>query len=144
MKYFKDQAGKVYGYDDADKLQRPLIDKATAAGWVDVTANWPPAKTLAQLAAAKQAAMELVIQRQLDGLARAWGYDSIISAASYSASAVPRFREEAAALVAWRDAVWVYSGALLADVLAGKVAAPADDAALIAGLPVQPARPVVA
>lgn len=61
----------------------------------------------------------LRIQNMLDSFARTRGYDSIISAASYTASAVPQFAAEAARCVALRDQVWAACYAIMADVQAG-------------------------
>lgn len=36
-----------------------------------------------------------------------YGYDSIVSACSYSTSAVPRFNREGNAFGEWRDALWI-------------------------------------
>jgi hypothetical protein len=55
MKYFRSGA-TVFGYDTADPAQAALIAAATAAGWTDVTASWPPAPTAAQIAMTAYAA----------------------------------------------------------------------------------------
>lgn len=50
MEYYQDPATQeVYGYDPA--TQQDLINAAIAAGWVNVTANWPPPPTDAELMA---------------------------------------------------------------------------------------------
>jgi len=36
---------QVFGYDDSDANQAPLITAAKAANWSDVTASWPPPVT---------------------------------------------------------------------------------------------------
>ena len=64
------------------------------------------------------------------------GYDSLMSCASYSASSNPTFAAEAAAAIAWRDAVWTYCYAELAKVEAGQRAIPASAAEFIDELPV--------
>lgn len=54
-----------------------------------------------------------IVQKAIDGV-QAWidrtaqqnGYDGAVSCASYAASSVTRWRQDAAALIAWRDAVW--------------------------------------
>ena len=43
------------------------------------------------------------------------GYDDIVSCASYANSPTPKFKAEALAAIAWRDAVWASAYALLAD-----------------------------
>lgn len=50
------------------------------------------------------------IQGLLDSQAQEWGYDSMLSLATYRDSAVPQFAAEARAGLAWRDAVWAYAG----------------------------------
>lgn len=46
------------------------------------------------------------IQAWLDSTAAQNGYDGAVSCASYATSSVARWRQDAAALMAWRDAVW--------------------------------------
>lgn len=89
-----------------------------------------PAPDLAQLIALYQSA----IQRHIDATARARDYDNGVLAASYVASTITLWAAEAQAFVAWRDAVWVHSLALLADVMGGQEAPPAV-ADVVAGLP---------
>jgi hypothetical protein len=60
------------------------------------------------------------VQEHVDATARGRGYDSGVSLASYADSAVPIWAAEAAAFVAWRDAVWVYAYAELAKVRNGE------------------------
>lgn len=45
MRYFQN-AGKTYGYDDAEQIS--LIDAAIASQWTEVTGSWPPAPTAAE------------------------------------------------------------------------------------------------
>lgn len=48
MRLFKNPANNdVYGYDTTD--QQNFIDSAIAAGWQEVTGNWPPSPTEDQL-----------------------------------------------------------------------------------------------
>ncbi|MCW0458960.1 hypothetical protein NB717_000028 [Xanthomonas sacchari] len=51
----------------------------------------------------------------LDEVARSRGYDSIVSCASYAASTNEQFKAEAAAAIAWRDAVYAKGYELLAN-----------------------------
>lgn len=46
------------------------------------------------------------VQAWMEGVVRANGYDSVISCASYASSTVAQWRNDALALIAWRDAVW--------------------------------------
>lgn len=53
------------------------------------------------------------IQAHVDMTAQARNYDSGLTCASYVGSTNPEWAQEAAAFVAWRDAVWVYAFAEL-------------------------------
>lgn len=48
------------------------------------------------------------VQNHMDATAQTRDYDSIASACSYGLSTVDKFRNEAIACIAWRDAVWSY------------------------------------
>ena len=61
-----------------------------------------PAPTFAEVV---QALMPGV-QAWMEGVVRANGYDSVISCASYANSGVEQWRNDALAVIAWRDAVW--------------------------------------
>lgn len=81
-----------------------MLAEATAGGGTIV--SWEsPAPTLDAYRAA--------IQQHIDQAARARSYDSGGALAGYVASTVPQWAAEAAAFVAWRDAVWVYAYAEL-------------------------------
>lgn len=76
------------------------------------------------------------VQGQLDAIARAYGYDGIVSAVSYADEpAVPRFQREGLALRAWRSLVWAACYELLAEVQSGDRGEPTWDEVL-AALPV--------
>lgn len=78
-----------------------------------------------------------LIQRRLDTWAQSYGYDGILSMATYAASKVPRFAREGQAAVALRDDTWAAAGQVLADVQGGARSVPtADD--LDAALPALP------
>lgn len=64
-------------------------------------------------------------QQRLDTFAQTRGYDGILSACTYAASAVPRFSAEGQCAVAARDATWAALYTLLADVQAGVTPMPA-------------------
>lgn len=74
------------------------------------------------------------LQVKLDSYAQSWGYDSIVSAASYSASTNTKFKNEAGALIAWRDSVWTWAESL--------TTMPASIDALITAMPAAPTRPI--
>lgn len=99
----------------------------TVANGTPVDIGGPmPAMTATDYAAA--------IQAHVDAKARSRGYSDGVTLASYTASTNTAWAAEAAAFVAWRDAVWVAALATLAGVEAGRTPPPAV-ADLIAGLP---------
>lgn len=71
------------------------------------------------------------VQAHVDGTAIARLYDSGVSLASYTDSTNPTWADEAAAFIAWRDAVWTQVYALWAE-LPNPLPTPE---ALIASLP---------
>jgi hypothetical protein len=101
------------------------------------TATPVPGPTQSQLIASYEAA----IQVALDTYAQSWGYDSIVSAASYATSTNTKFAAEAAALISWRDEVWAWAEAYEAQVVAGTVTIPTNSAGLSAAMPPAPTRP---
>lgn len=100
-------------------------------------ASQTPVPTQAEVIATYSAALQGV----LDSYAQSWGYDSIVSAASYAASTVDKFKNEAAALIGWRDATWSWAESFEAQVEAGTATLPTDVTAFLALMPAQPARP---
>ncbi|MBL8578078.1 MAG: hypothetical protein JNK47_12690 [Mesorhizobium sp.] len=87
----------------------------------------PPVPHLADYQAA--------ITAHLDAAAQSRRYDGSISIASYLGSTNPQWAEEAAAFVAWRDAVWVYAYAELDKAMNGQREAP-PIAGFVSELPV--------
>lgn len=68
----------------------------------EIFAIEPPSPTLADAAAVLSAA----VQAWLDATAQANGYDSLFTCISYLNSSVQQYADDAAAALAWRDAVW--------------------------------------
>lgn len=66
----------------------------------------------------------IAVQALLDSKACERNYDGILSACTYATSANAKFAAEGKACIAWRDACWSYCYQALADVQAGKRAAP--------------------
>lgn len=62
-----------------------------------------PGPTFAEI----MAAVTPGVQRWMDQTAQQKGYDNVVSCATYATSGVPEFAADAAAIIAWRDAVWV-------------------------------------
>jgi hypothetical protein len=87
----------------------------------------PPPPTPEQM----QAGYTAAIEAHVEATARARGYTSAVSCATYAASTVPAWQAEGAAFVAWRDDVWTAALAMLAAVQAGG----AIPESPIAGLP---------
>lgn len=77
---------------------------------------------------------EAAIQAHVDATARAKSYADGTSLASYAASTVAAWANEAAAFIAWRDSVWVYVYGELAKVQSGQRAQPSV-ASFVAELP---------
>ena len=77
-----------------------------------------------------QNAITSSVQRLLDTTARTHNYDSMISLCSYVASTNAKFKAEAIAGAAWRDAVWAKCYDILAQVQAGTIPIPSVDGLL--------------
>lgn len=75
------------------------------------------AMKVAQAQAALVEQFKSAIQDHIDATAAARNYTDGVSLASYVASTVPSWAAEAAAFVAWRDAVWAYAYAEMDRVL---------------------------
>ena len=102
----------------ADESGRPILQD-------------PPPPTAEQIVAQYTAA----VQKRLDDFARTRGYDGILSAATYAASTVPKFKAEGQYCVEARDATWAKCYEVLAAVEAGSRPMPTLDE-LLAELPV--------
>ena len=74
------------------------------------------------------------IDAEVESTARGRGYNGAAHMAGYVTSTVPRWAEEAAAFIVWRDMVWLSVFATLNLVEAGKEAVPTLEK-LVAGLP---------
>ena len=105
-----------------------------------IEAHWTPARVAtweAELAALNVALTvddyAGVIQSHLDAKARERQYDSILSAITYRDDPNPQFSAEAAALFAWRSAVWTAAQGMLAGLETGGAPPAVED--VIAALP---------
>jgi enamine deaminase RidA (YjgF/YER057c/UK114 family) len=131
MAYFIDPStGANYWYaDDGSQtaFMKPGLVAATAAQVEAITNPPPPAPVEADFVAAAQNLM--------DTGAQSLGYDNILSLASYLNSSNATFKAQAAAGIAWRDAVWTEGYTILAAIKAGTTTAPATTAAFVALLP---------
>jgi len=73
----------------------------------------------------------------MDAKAQAYGYDSILSAASYATSSNAVWQSQGSAFLKWRDDVWSFGLTVLSAEKAGKNTITTGEA-LIAALPVFP------
>lgn len=107
-----------------------------ATGWSLVDDEGEPRRvwTLADVTLPTLNDYRSAIQARIDTTAGERGYDSGVTCASYVGSTNSTWAAEAAALVAWRDAVWSYAYAEMARVQAGERGQPAI-AAFLAELP---------
>lgn len=80
--------------------------------------------------AALVAAVQTAVDDHVEAVARAKGYNGAAHLASYVASTVKAWADEAAAFVAWRDAVWL---AVINGMESGQM--PASPAEIVAALP---------
>ncbi|WP_424682905.1 hypothetical protein [Frateuria sp. YIM B11624] len=73
---------------------------------VDGVLSPPGAPSLSEVLATAAAALMGDVQAWLDETARGNGYDSLFTCISYLSSSVQQYANDAAAALAWRDAVW--------------------------------------
>jgi hypothetical protein len=106
----------------------------------DVLAEENYSATLPLALAPTAAECIVAIQEVLDSVARAWGYDSLLSAASYLNSTVVQFKADALALTSWRDASWQWAYAEQAGIGAGTQTSPKTLTAFITDMPTAPTR----
>lgn len=90
-----------------------------------------PVPTLADVAAALTAD----VQAWLDTTAQGNGYDSLASCISYLNSSIAQYADDAAAAMAWRDAVWPACFQWQQDAIANPPATFPTSAQVIAQLP---------
>lgn len=130
MKYYKDDQGKVFGYDstEAKEASNPGLTPLSSEE-INGVLN-PPLTQEDHIAN-----MSAAIQGHLDATAQSRKYDTILSLVSYAGSPTVKFNDEGTAGVVWRDAVWSYGEQVVADVLAGEREAPTA-AELISELPI--------
>ena len=142
--YWNGSSGWIDNVDSTRDRIEELPDWANLALSVYEAKANPPAEVLTpeQIQEKTIESYKEAAQSQLDSLAQSWGYDSMISAASYANSTNAQFKAESLALIAWRDDVWTAAYVLLANVQAGKKSAPKTVDAFLNQLPAAPNRPV--
>jgi hypothetical protein len=102
------------------------IDAITSAQAI-IDAWMSPDAQMARSSSAAANAMADVVQAHLDARAGERGYSSIFAACSYEASAVPAWKAEALACIAWRDAVWLMALSVMDECQRGARAVPTED-----------------
>jgi len=108
--------------DDMANRHRQMIAEWEAEGNA-IEPYVPPPPTLEDY--------RIAIQAHVDATAQERQYDSGVSCASYVNSTVQQWAAEAAAFVAWRDAVWAYAFTELDKVLNGQRPQPTIDEFLL-------------
>ncbi len=123
--------GTVVQYQPPAPANSPLVFytwDATLQRWI----GFPTALAQQQ---AVESQIVAAVQRRLDAFAQTRNYDSILSAATYATSTVPKFAAEGQAAVRSRDSTWSAMYAILAAVQSGTHAMPASYADIEAELP---------
>jgi hypothetical protein len=118
------------------------LEGDTYAGldWLDGEQAKPTeAETTAKLtelqAVAEMDKYRAAVQAHIDATAKSRGYNDGAAMAGYVVSAVPPWKAEAEAFVAWRDQVWLAVFETLAQIQSGDMEAPESTGALIGWLP---------
>lgn len=108
--------------DDAAKTWRTVADDSIIARFGLLRADFPNAvpPALPEYQAPDIAALIVAAtQARLDAFAQARNYDGILSAATYAASAVPKFAAEGQYAITVRDQTWAALYTLMGAVQAG-------------------------
>ena len=108
---------------------------ASAIDTADVEAN--PGNYLNHITYDKslQNKLAAAVQQHMDVTVQERNYDNIQSVCTYATSTNEKFRAEAEACIAWRDAVWTYCYQVIDDCIAGRRSVPTGEA-LVKELPV--------
>ena len=108
-------------------------------GWISITQDELDSIRSSRRVAPPVNSIETVItaaiQQRLDDFARTRNYDSILSACTYAASTVAKFKSEGQACVNLRAATWAAAYKVLADVQDNKRPMPISIADIEADLP---------
>lgn len=131
MRYYKDTLNCVHCLD------LPEFEHMLPAGCIAITEQ--EALSLSQPAATDAhlvAILDSQIQARLDSFAATRKYASLMSACTYTTSAVPKFKIEADYCVAVRDATWAAAYTILDQVMNGQRPKPASIEDFVDELPV--------
>lgn len=141
--YVKAGTWPADGIEITEEERDALLAAEKAGSVIQLGANNQPEAVQKTLTPDQvRAQYEASAQDLLDSTARAWGYDSVISAASYASSGVAQYKADAQALITWRDSLWQKAFSVESDVKAGTIPMPATAADFLAMLPAAPTRPV--
>ena len=141
--YYKDSNNNVYflSAQDQQNIADGLCPTPIKSDWVVITYEEAMAIANPPYVPTQQDTINAIcyaIQNALNLGAQAWGYDDMVTAATYATSTNEQYAADAAALIGWRDAVWAWAIPQFPDVVAGT-----DPKDFIANMPAQPAQPSV-
>ena len=131
MKYFIAPERRLLAYEEDGSQDGYIPQNARPATPEEVQAIQNPPLALTDV----KARLTGALQKLLDDTAKARGYDSMLSLVSYVASTNEAFAAEAAAGIAYRDAMWAYGNEIANAVEAGAQGLP-NEQALLANAPV--------
>ncbi len=101
------------------------VPDAVKSGWVLNNGVWTDRPSVqGPIAEQVKNIISSAIQKRLDDFAKTKGYDSILSACSYTTSTSESFRAQAQYCVQARDDTWTVASTIWDDVVAGKRSAP--------------------
>jgi hypothetical protein len=136
----------MMGPDKANAIQALVIgaDFAMVDGEITVWNGPGPQPTDAEITAkleelqvkAEIERYRQAVQSHIDATARSRDYRDGFALAGYVNSAIPPWKAEAEAFIAWRDQVWLFVFEKLSQIQAGNVEPPESPQALIGWLPV--------
>ena len=124
-------AGYAWVFPQSQPAHDPLSQTVAEGAPELVNGNWvqtwettalPPEVVTANTTArnaALQAEISDAILKKMDEFAATRNYGSMLSAASYANSTVPKFKQEADYIIGWRDQVWTLAYQILAEAQAG-------------------------
>ena len=153
MNHYINTKNQIFGLDDSqstlvtsDMVRIPLKytpDMFAYLALENSVITFNQAAYSAALQATAISQYKVAAQTQLDSVAQAWGYDSLVSAASYASSSNTKFKAEGIALINWRDSYWSQAYVIEAAIVEGRQAMPATAIAFASLLPAAPIRPQV-
>lgn len=116
----------------------PASSDVTTDGFTHADGQLIAVSPLPPTEAEIRATLTGLAQQHLDTTARAWGYDSILSAMSYVGDPYARFAAEGLALRNWRSAVWAWLDAAQTQPLPDPIPTEAEFIAMLPAVPIRP------